>query len=157
VAYRVQLGDTLFSIAQRVGSSVAELRTVNCIADADTIFAEQVIYVPGTPGAPSVRAEGCSARGVIITVPEMGALVSGVVEVRGTANIDNFSFYRLEIRAATANAYTTVMTGRTPVNDGVLGEIDFADYGVGLFYVRLVVVNQRGTFPQPCAIPVLAR
>jgi LysM repeat protein len=157
VAYRVQLGDTLFSIAQRVGSSVAELRTVNCIADADAIFAEQVIYVPGSPGAPAVRAEGCNARGVVITAPEIGALVSGIVEVLGTANIDNFSFYRLEIRAADANAYTTVMTGRTPVTDGTLGEIDFADYGVGLFYVRLVVVNQRGTFPQPCAIPVLVR
>jgi hypothetical protein len=43
--YRVQPGDTLFSLAAVMGTSVNELRSANCLAN-DQIHAGQYIYVP---------------------------------------------------------------------------------------------------------------
>lgn len=45
-SYTIQSGDTLFSIAQRYGLSLAQLQTGNCITDANQIFAGQTLRVP---------------------------------------------------------------------------------------------------------------
>jgi hypothetical protein len=44
--YTVQPGDTLFSIAQRFGLSLAQLQTANCIVNANVIAVGQVLRVP---------------------------------------------------------------------------------------------------------------
>ena len=44
--YVVQAGDTLFSIAQRFGLTLAQLQSGNCIANANQIFVGQVLRVP---------------------------------------------------------------------------------------------------------------
>lgn len=44
--YTVVAGDTLFSIAQRTGSTVVDLAAVNCIGDAGQISVGQVLRVP---------------------------------------------------------------------------------------------------------------
>jgi LysM repeat protein len=56
VAYIVQPGDTLFSIALSVGSSVDQLRTANCLT-SDTIHTGQRLYVPRlpTPASPTLE------------------------------------------------------------------------------------------------------
>ena len=48
VVYIVQIGDTLYSLAQRTGSTVAALRQANCLPD-DTIRIGQRLYVPRLP------------------------------------------------------------------------------------------------------------
>jgi LysM repeat protein len=48
VIYTVQTGDTLFSIAQRVNRSVAQLISANCLS-SDKIHTGQKIYVPYYP------------------------------------------------------------------------------------------------------------
>jgi LysM repeat protein len=45
-SYTIQDGDTLFSIAQSYGLSLAQLQTGNCITDANQIFAGQTLRVP---------------------------------------------------------------------------------------------------------------
>jgi len=45
--YTVQAGDALANIADRYSTLVSELVLGNCLADADTIYAGQVLRVPG--------------------------------------------------------------------------------------------------------------
>jgi LysM repeat protein len=44
--YTVEPGDTLASIAQRLGSSVRDIQNANKIADPKTLQVGQVIFVP---------------------------------------------------------------------------------------------------------------
>jgi hypothetical protein len=44
--YTVQVGDSLTTIAQRIGSTVDALRDGNCLPNADQIFVGQTIYLP---------------------------------------------------------------------------------------------------------------
>lgn len=50
--YVIQSGDTLFSIAQRFGLTLAQLQSGNCIANANQIFVGQVLRVPFPPPPP---------------------------------------------------------------------------------------------------------
>jgi LysM repeat protein len=54
VTYIVQPGDTLTLIAQRFGSTVASIVSVNNISDPNLIFVGQVLQIPvaGAPPAP---------------------------------------------------------------------------------------------------------
>jgi LysM repeat protein len=51
VAYVIQKGDTLSSIARRVGSTVSALQTANCL-QSDLIFAGATLWVPRLPYSP---------------------------------------------------------------------------------------------------------
>ncbi len=47
ITHVVQAGQTLFSIAQQYGTTIAELQTLNNIANATRIFAGQELVIPG--------------------------------------------------------------------------------------------------------------
>jgi hypothetical protein len=149
------LGDTLFSLARRSGSTVSEIRAGNCLTD-DTIFALQTLYLPA---AQTLSMEtvvvGCNAPGVLIDPSLVGRVLSGVFEVRGTAIIENFAYYRLEIRALDATSYQEIRRGRQAVVDGVLARISAERFSPGEYRLRLVVVDARGAFLQPCEIPLI--
>lgn len=49
--YTVQLGDTLYSLARRFGTSVAELQSLNDLGTSTALFAGDVLNVPGSEGA----------------------------------------------------------------------------------------------------------
>jgi len=51
----VQQGDTLFSIAQRNNTTVDELVTVNCLANANAIRVGQTLYVPNLSNSPPTQ------------------------------------------------------------------------------------------------------
>ncbi len=52
-SYRVQRGDTLFSIARRHGTTVQELTRINSIPNPNLIRVGQVITISGQPGSSS--------------------------------------------------------------------------------------------------------
>jgi nucleoid-associated protein YgaU len=54
--YDVQPGDTLDSIAQKLGVLVADLAAVNAIVDPDRIEAGQRLAVPQPPPAPATTS-----------------------------------------------------------------------------------------------------
>jgi len=54
--YTVIGGDTLGTIAQRSGSTISQLVAANCLADADSLYVGQQLYVPQLP-APVVGQE----------------------------------------------------------------------------------------------------
>lgn len=49
VPYQVQTGDSLGALATATGSTIQELVTANCLADADTLYTGQTIYLPRNP------------------------------------------------------------------------------------------------------------
>jgi LysM repeat protein len=52
VTYRVRPGDTLFLLAQRLGITVQQLQTANCISNPSRINSGSLIYVPFIPAPP---------------------------------------------------------------------------------------------------------
>lgn len=73
--YTVQAGDTLFSIAQRFGLTLAQLQTGNCIVNANLIAVGQVLRVPFPPPpppptiTPTFRGPGPTLQPTSTTIP----------------------------------------------------------------------------------------
>jgi hypothetical protein len=172
----VQRGNTLFSIARAVGSTVSELREANCLSDPDLIFVDMTLYVPrlplapvqtSVPSTPSIEqpgnrpafgAEGCTNPGVQITSPSIGQTVSSAITVTGTATLDNFWYYRLEVRPNTDQVYRFISRSENQVVNGPLGQLDTTIFGDGLHWIRMTVVDLTGGVNvAPCAIPVIFR
>jgi hypothetical protein len=120
--------------------------------------------VPDTPvPTPSVEGEeaaltaACTSAGTQIISPKNGDRLSGVVEVIGTANLPNFSFYKFEIQWPDTEDWVTVQSFDVPVAGGFLGNWDTTPLAgePGTYKFRLVVVDNTGNFPEPCAISVI--
>jgi hypothetical protein len=107
--------------------------------------------VPQTPDS-----SGCSNPGATISSPSSGAQVQGLVEVRGSANIPNFAFYKIEIKASDSSANWQVVTaGNKPKLDDVLGAWDTSLVINGVYLLQLVVTDTAGNAPLPCALEVV--
>lgn len=118
-----------------------------------------------TPVPPG--GSGCQFPGATITSPIPGAILAGRVEVRGTANIDNFAFYTVDVSTLGEN-WLTVITSQPedpaapgspmkPVVDGVLGEWDTSLMEPGDYALKLTVSDSAGNHPVPCTIPITIR
>jgi hypothetical protein len=157
----------LFSIARAVGSSVAELTKANCIANANQLRVGEILFVPhlpesavqtGVPGGESLLyASGCTRPSAQITRPKVGDHVSGAFAVFGSASIDDFGYYRIEVRSDAATVYQFYAKSQNPVIDGLLGTIDASTFGKGIFWIRVSVVNRAGAIPfdATCAVPLI--
>jgi hypothetical protein len=95
----------------------------------------------------------CPNENVRITSPAIGATVSGVVAIEGTANNDSFQYYKVEyISGEAAPAY--IGGGETAVVAGPLSELDTSELPNGPYSLLLTVVDNSGNFPDPCAIAI---
>ncbi len=171
--YVVEQGNTLFSIARAVGSTVRVLQAANCLADPDVIFVGMALSVPTLPVAPvftsvpstpqpgnhpAFAVEGCTYPGVQIASPTIGQSVSGTITLTGTATQDNFWYYRIEVRPNSDQVYRFISRSETQVATGALGQIDTNIFGDGLHWLRVTVVDLTGGVNvSPCAIPVIFR
>lgn len=107
---------------------------------------------------------GCMFPGATITSPIPGAILAGVVEVRGTADIENFAFYTVEISTLGENWLTVITSQRIdpadpsspmkPVNKDVLGMWDTRLQEPGDYALRLIVYDASGNHPTPCTLPI---
>lgn len=176
VPYTVQRGETLYSIGLRYGLSTTAIREGNCL-ESSAIQSGQVIYVPpspqpgtGTsvrptlptapppaPGGPTPTSTGgdgvCTTPDAYLSSPGVGAVLSGVAQFYGTATNPAFSFYKLELRqegASTSQEFITFVTGTQPVVGGLLGEVDTRAFADGEYWVRMMVVDSGGNYPEPC-------
>ena len=106
--------------------------------------------------APAPRAS-CPNPGVQITSPGMGATVRGSVTIMGVAAIENFQFYKVEVSAGEQPSGWTVITDihKQAVTSGQLDTWDTSPYPAGVYWLQLVVVDQTGNYPAPCAIRVV--
>ncbi len=168
-AYVVRQGDTLFSIAQMVGSSVMELQIANCISDINNIYAGNTVLVPRQPavspaqsnpvppaGAAEtpVYAQGCTDPNSVITNLYAGQTASGTFPVMGTASLPDFVYYKIEVRPDFATVFNFYSRSETPIINGQLGQIDQTIFGKGLYWIRLTVIGTTSG-ATPCTIPVI--
>lgn len=111
--------------------------------------------VVATP-EPQVRPAACPDPNVRITSPGVNQVVQGNVAVRGTANLANFDYYKVEVGAGADPAQWTVVgqLHRGPVNGGVLETLNSNAYPPGIYTLRLVVVDVTGNYPDPCRVTI---
>src|SRR5574341_515882 len=102
-----------------------------------------------------VDSSGCLNPQATLTDPGPKQQIAGSFEVRGTANIDNFAFYTLQLSGANTNgAWVSLYVGNTPVVNGTLGSFDTSAYDSGEYAFRLVVKDGTGNYQFPCVVPV---
>jgi len=112
--------------------------------------------VTPTPTAPPVTPPVCPTSGVVLYSPSNGALLTGVTQLTGTADIEAFWYYKIEIGVGNNPSDWTVIgeLHYGPVRDGLLGTVDANAFPPGEYTLRLVVVNNSGNFPEPCAVHI---
>lgn len=99
---------------------------------------------------------GCLNESATISSPISGEEIRGLVEVRGTADIPNFAFYKIEIRPAEPSSVWQVITaGTETLSDEVLGMWDTSLVENGVYLLQLVVTDTAGNAPLPCAIEIV--
>ena len=115
--------------------------------------ATQAALSPVTQAAPSGMS-GCVPDQIMITAPEPGAPVSGVVEITGTASVPNFGFFKYEVAPMGSQNWATISAGREPMVNEVLGTWNTSSLTNGDYFLRLVVTDNVGVSLEPCVIAV---
>lgn len=103
---------------------------------------------------PSLDGSGCISDTVMITYPEDGMQVEGVVTLEGTADIANFGFYKYEIARPGDPVWLSINAGREKVVDGKLGDWDTRTLPTDEYLLRLVVIDNEGISLEACVIRV---
>jgi hypothetical protein len=110
-----------------------------------------------TPTVAEIPQPDCPSPNAQLILPVAGASVSGLVEVRGTATMNAFSYYKFEVQFPGSDTPNFVSQYDIPVQNDLLGYWDVSDptrYPPGGFYrFRLVVVDIYGN-TAICTIPV---
>jgi hypothetical protein len=135
-------------------ATATPLRPTRPVRPTDTPIAE-------VTEAPVVSVPSCPNPNVRITSPGVNQIIQGNVLVRGTANIANFQYYKVEVGPGSNpkdHEWTVVGTlHESPVSGGVLETFNSSAYPAGTYTLRLVVVDQTGNYPQPCRVTVITQ
>ena len=109
--------------------------------------------------APVVAAPSasCTDQRAMISSPGNGQAVSGLVSLIGTASLDQFQFYKLEIAPGNDvdDGYSYLGGGQDQVLNGVLWSFDARTYAAGAWTIRLTVVDHTGNWVEPrCKVTI---
>ena len=100
-----------------------------------------------------------ATRGTVeITQPQQNELISGIVEIRGSATDDNLAYYQLEY-SARGGEWAPIGAPRylRSVQDGVLGVWDTTGLEPGSYQLRLNLADRMGNRIQNTIEVVLVR
>ncbi len=128
-----------------------------------TVAAAEPIDTPTpAPTAIPLPPATCPDPNVRITAPRDGDVLSGPVQVYGTASIENFGFYKFVLNGPATNFQdqTAGEVVTTPAVDSYLGTLDDPIVSVllqapGAYRFSLVAVNNEGNEAPHCAITLL--
>ncbi len=99
----------------------------------------------------------CPSPDVQLTLPVAGSELSGAVEVRGTARMNAFAYYKFEVRFPGSDVPNFISQYDRPVTNDVLGVWDVSDPARyppgGPYSFQLVVVDIYGNITM-CTVPV---
>lgn len=102
-------------------------------------------------GLAAVRAEPVQQQVLVqIVSPEMGAELRGVVEIRGSASVPNFQFYKVEFGVG-PNPTQWALIGalhEQPVINGRLEVWDTTKLPDGVYSLRLQAVKRDGNYEE---------
>lgn len=119
-------------------------------AEAGTLTAA----APALTATLEVAGEGCIPGEIMLSEPIDGAQVSGVIVLLGTADVENFGFYKYEVARPGDTLWQTIQAGRDIIQDGELGQWDTRTMAPGDYMLRLVIVDNQGESLEPCVIRV---
>jgi hypothetical protein len=136
--------------------------TLDLLATATSTLPPTTSAAAETPGATivtpqattPVAGEGCLPGQVLITSPQNGSEISGLVTITGTASIPNFGFYKLEMKRADEPNWQTILTGNEVVITGTLGSWNTSLFPPGDHQLSLVVTDNQGNSLPSCVIQV---
>jgi hypothetical protein len=113
--------------------------------------------VPATP-ITNLLLPNCPHPQARLTAPRVNQVVKEQIQAEGTASIDNFDYYKFEIRREDANTeddWHWIGSFETPVEDGTLGNLSLSGLPEGVYTLRLTVVNREGNYPfPPCEVRI---
>jgi hypothetical protein len=105
------------------------------------------------PNAPEVI--GCNTPNASLEVPANGMRVFEQIPVLGTAYVDNFSSYRIEIRGPGIPSFAVLDEGIIPVEEqGPLSQFNPATFERGAFQFRLVVFDTTTALRASCLVTI---
>jgi hypothetical protein len=110
--------------------------------------------VTALPTAGFTGSSACVEGQVIITQPADGSEVSGIVQLVGTATLENFGFYKYEVARPGDTVWLSINANDQPVENGPLGEWITMALPVGDYLLRLVVIDNQGIAQPACVIRV---
>lgn len=107
-----------------------------------------------TPTTPPILAPSCPDGRAIILEPGVGQRVTGPVTLIGTAQSENFEYFKIEFKPAGASGdFSFYLRRDAPVINGSLGTWNPAGLPPGAYELRLVTVDVTGNFGQ-CSVQV---
>jgi hypothetical protein len=98
--------------------------------------------------------QGCDPGRINITSPGNEDQIGGAVEIQGTADIDNFGFYKLEMKRPEETSWLTILAGNQVTQDGTLGTWNTGLLSPGVYDLSLVVVDNEGQPSPRCTVQV---
>jgi hypothetical protein len=107
---------------------------------------------------PAVQRPRCADPRAVITSPGVGAEVSGMVPILGSATHERFGYYKLEYGVGAEPAVWSYFDGGDkPVQGGRLGTLNAGALPPGTYSLRIIVVDASGNYPQPCQTTIVIR
>ncbi len=101
-------------------------------------------------------AVGCDTPNARLIIPANGMIVFEATTVVGSANTENFAFYRFELNGpATNNVWRLLSEYTAPVVEGELGQIVPSLFIPGEYRFRLRVFDITNTLQASCAITII--
>jgi LysM repeat protein len=174
--YTVQAGENLFRIGLRHGQTVDGMLKANCLTSVNIKAGQKILVPPVTPLPPTpirqspatatpdpnqtpTLVPGCTNPGAQITSPAAGSVLVDDVLFYGTAAADEdvFKFYKLEIRPTDGNWEFVTFTdarAKSPVINGLLGQVGAYAFPPGRYVIRLSVVDNTSSVVAECSIKV---
>jgi len=141
-------------------SSPLSTPTLNILATPTTTLPEEAAANPGTEEpllvetlTPTVKP-GCIPGQIEITFPTDGQSVNGIVEIRGSANIPNFGFYKIEIKRPDDALWLTLQAGNSVVENEKLADWNTQQLTPGEYMLGLVVIDNEAHASPPCSVLV---
>lgn len=100
---------------------------------------------------------GCDTNNAMLQIPTNGLVVFEPVQVIGRADVENFAFYRFELRGeSTFDEFATLAEYTQPMTDlGTLGQFIPSFYEPGEYQFRLNVFDINGDVRATCTVNIL--
>lgn len=126
----------------------------------------EVILPTATPAItpepePVGGAPICPDQRSVIVSPGVGEIVSGTVNILGTAVHENFLYYKVEYAPGENidpnETFVYLADARVQVTGGLLAAFDSTNFADGPYTIKLTVVDNSGNFPPPCTVTVVVR
>jgi hypothetical protein len=138
--------------------SVASLATVNPLVTPTTTLSPdetQQFSVQTTPTISQEALQSECEEGVLeITSPDNGERVSGIVEIIGTVNVEDFGYYKYEYSTTgTINWITIAAEDQLKLNEN-LGNWNTSELIPGPYLLQVVPLNNIGETLPSCIIGV---